>query len=149
MITKSAGIILLLTILLSPAMAQVPTVATGTPLQLMTPDAFAKSGLSKLTPDELSYLGSWLNAYEKFAAQRPAGGGAAAVVETRIDGEFNGWEGETVYKMMNGQIWQQSSYHYHYHYAYSPEVLIYPSGGRYKIHVKDDNDQDVSVIRLK
>src|SRR3989344_2622108 len=48
-------------------------------------------------------------------------------IESSIDGEFNGWEGETIYKLINGQYWQQSAYHYHYHYAYSPKVLIYGS----------------------
>jgi uncharacterized protein YjlB len=71
------------------------------------------------------------------------------VIETRIEGDFNGWEGETVYPLVNGQIWQQSSYHYHYHYAYRPEVMIYPSGGGYKMHVKGDSDQEISVRRLK
>ena len=74
--------------------------------------------------------------------------GTSNVIESRIDGDFEGWEGETVVKLMNGQIWQQSSYHYHYHYAYMPEVLIYKSGGTYKMKV-DGVDTDVSVIRLK
>jgi hypothetical protein len=74
--------------------------------------------------------------------------GTSNVIESRVDGDFEGWEGETVVKLMNGQIWQQSSYHYHYHYAYMPEVLIYTSGGSYKMKV-DGVDKDVSVIRLK
>jgi hypothetical protein len=32
------------------------------------------------------------------------------VIETQISGEFKGWDGETIFKMMNGQIWQQSTY---------------------------------------
>jgi hypothetical protein len=72
----------------------------------------------------------------------------AGVIESRIDGEFTGWDGETLFKLQNGQIWQQSSYNYVYHYAYSPEVLIYPSGGRYKMRV-EGVDQAVWVQRLK
>lgn len=72
------------------------------------------------------------------------------VIESRIRGDFNGWEGETIYELTNGQIWQQSNYHYHYHYAYSPEVWIYPSrSGGYKMHVDGDSDQDINVKRLK
>lgn len=71
------------------------------------------------------------------------------VIQSRINGEFKGWEGETVYVLTNGQIWQQASYHYHYHYAYSPEVLIYPSYGVFKIHIDGDDDEDVEVRRLK
>ena len=59
------------------------------------------------------------------------------VIETQIDGDFEGWEGETIFKMMNGQIWQQSSYDYTYHYAYSPEVLIYEFNGSWIMRVED------------
>lgn len=34
-------------------------------------------------------------------------------IETQIDGDFSGWEGETIYKLRNGHIWQQARYHYH------------------------------------
>jgi hypothetical protein len=71
------------------------------------------------------------------------------VIESRIDGDFNGWEGETVYKLQNGQIWQQADYQYHYHYAYSPVVLIYGSGGSYKMKVDGDSGTSVTVRRLK
>ena len=36
--------------------------------------------------------------------------GGANVIESRIDGEFTGWSGDTIFKLRNGQIWQQSSY---------------------------------------
>jgi hypothetical protein len=69
-------------------------------------------------------------------------------LETRIDGEFNGFEGETILKLANGQIWQQSEYWYHYHYAYSPQVIIFQTNGQYKIQV-DGVDKSVGVTRLK
>jgi hypothetical protein len=69
------------------------------------------------------------------------------VVETRTDGEFEGWTGDTVWKMANGQVWQQSEYRYHYHYAYSPRVLIYPSS--YGWRMKVDGDEDIAVRRLR
>lgn len=28
------------------------------------------------------------------------------IIETFIDGDFNGWEGNTIVKLQNGQIWQ-------------------------------------------
>jgi hypothetical protein len=74
---------------------------------------------------------------------------AQRVYEGQIDGDFNGWEDETIYKLMDGHIIQQSTYHYHYHYAYSPRVIIYKSHGAYKIHVEDDDDEDVEIIVLK
>ncbi len=83
----------------------------------------------------------------KVAAQIPRSQ-SPAVIESQIDGDFKGWEGETIYKLLNGQIWQQASYHYHYHYAYSPKVLIYPSEGGYKMKVEGDNDEPIAVRLL-
>ncbi|MDR0881742.1 MAG: hypothetical protein LBP55_04270, partial [Candidatus Adiutrix sp.] len=40
------------------------------------------------------------------------GGGCSGAIESQIDGTFEGWSGETVFKLTNGQIWQQSSYAY-------------------------------------
>lgn len=70
------------------------------------------------------------------------------VIETQISGTFEGWSGETIFKMMNGQIWQQSSYAYMYHYAYSPEVLIYEFNGSLIMKV-DEVDETIEVVRLK
>lgn len=70
------------------------------------------------------------------------------VIESQIDGDFEGWEGETIVKLTNGQIWQQNEYHYEYHYAFMPEVLIYRSGGGYKMKVAG-TDQAIGVVRLK
>ena len=72
----------------------------------------------------------------------------AQVIETQIDGEFEGWEGETIFKMMNGQIWQQSSYAYMYSYAYSPEVIIYETSSGYVMKV-DGVEETINVIKLK
>jgi hypothetical protein len=73
--------------------------------------------------------------------------GQGVPIESRIDGEFEGWEGETTVKLMNGQIWLQTEYHYHYHYAYMPEVLIYSSGSGYKMKV-DGVKRAVGVRRI-
>lgn len=72
-----------------------------------------------------------------------------SLIESRIDGDFKGWEGDTIYMLVNGQIWQQSSYHYHYHYAYSPEVMIYREGASYKMIVVGDDDRPITVRRIK
>ncbi len=67
----------------------------------------------------------------------------------KIDGNFKGWEGETIYKLMDGHIIQQALYHYHYHYAYSPNVIIYQGSQGLMIHVEGDDDQDVHIVILK
>jgi hypothetical protein len=75
---------------------------------------------------------------------------AQQAYEGQISGTYNGWTGETIYKLMDGHIIQQSEYHYHYHYAYAPKVIIYESVGGYKIHVEeDDDDRDVGIRILK
>lgn len=71
-----------------------------------------------------------------------------AVVESQIDGDFEGWEGETVFVLTNGQIWQQTSYDYIYEYAYMPEVLIYATSDGYKMRV-EDVDETIYVTRIK
>ncbi len=73
---------------------------------------------------------------------------AGPVIETRTMGAFNGWEGETIVRLANGQIWQQTEFYYQYHYAFRPEVLIYKSGGSFKMKV-DSVSKAVRVRRLK
>ena len=70
------------------------------------------------------------------------------VIESKVDGEFNGWDGETIVKLANGQIWQQAEYTYRYRYRYRPDVLIYKSGSSYKMMV-EGVDKAVRVKRLK
>ena len=72
---------------------------------------------------------------------------SASSIESQIDGDFEGFEGETIIKLMNGQIWQQTEYWYHYHYSYMPKVIIFRSGGGYKMKV-DGIDKAVGVTLL-
>jgi hypothetical protein len=69
------------------------------------------------------------------------------LIESQIDGEFKGWEGETIYKLTNGQVWQQASYSYSYSYSFMPRVLIYQQRGNYFMKVQDR--EPVQVKRLR
>jgi len=51
------------------------------------------------------------------------------VIESRIAGEFHGWEGDSEYELTNGQVWRQARYKYSYKYKYRPEVTIYDASG--------------------
>jgi len=82
------------------------------------------------------------------AKYKAGGSGCAGVLESQIEGTFEGWSGETIFKLTNGQIWQQSSYAYMYHYAYRPKVMIFPSGGGCKMKVEGVNNS-LPVKRLK
>jgi hypothetical protein len=60
---------------------------------------------------------------------------ATDVVESRINGEFKGWDGHSEYALQNGQVWQQSRYKYTYKYAHMPLATIYSTGSGYKMRV--------------
>jgi hypothetical protein len=70
------------------------------------------------------------------------------VVDDYVDGEFTGWSGDTVFRLRNGQIWQQTEYKYAYRYAYGPRVLIYPTGGGWRMQV-EGMDDTIAVQRLR
>lgn len=72
----------------------------------------------------------------------------APAVESTISGEFHGWDGETIFKLDNGQIWEQAEYDYMYSYAYRPEVTIYESSAGCRMKVEDE-EETVLVRRLK
>jgi hypothetical protein len=121
-------------------------------VQLMSHQEFTKAGLQKLTPDEIKALDDWLQLrtnqiittlVTQFSDQSGSG-----VISTNIEGSFEGWDGNTIWKMENGQIWQQASYAYHYHYAYRPSVFIYRTGGSWEMKVDGVSDK-VSVKRIK
>lgn len=57
------------------------------------------------------------------------------VIESKINGEFRGWEGETEYELTNGQVWKQSRYKYKYKYKYMPRVIIYQTSSGMVMHV--------------
>ncbi len=68
------------------------------------------------------------------------------LIKSRIDGNFEGFKGDTIYKLMNGTVWQQIDGRYKYKYAYSPRVIVYKIGSRWKMTVKGIT---VSVIQLR
>jgi len=70
------------------------------------------------------------------------------MIKSQINGDFNGWEGETIIKLMNGELWQQSEYYYSYHYAFMPKVTIINSPTGYKMKV-DGIDKEVAVKKLE
>ena len=118
--------------------------------QVMTPDELRSTGVGSLSQAQRKELDRWLIRYTSLLlADKRKSSGCDPAIETQIDGDFNGWDGETIYKLRNGQIWQQAAYHYHYHYAYAPEVTIYSTTGGCSMRVSDDDDEPISVRRLK
>lgn len=68
------------------------------------------------------------------------------VVKATIINDFNGWSGDTIFELDNGQIWKQSEYDYDYNYSYRPDAIIYSNGSGFKILVEGNS---VAVKLLK
>jgi hypothetical protein len=85
------------------------------------------------------------------AAPRPpatAQNSCVPTIESAITGEVHGWDGDTIFKLDNGQIWQQAEYDYTYFYEYHPDVTIYQTRGGCKMKVEDEDDT-IIVKRIK
>lgn len=67
--------------------------------------------------------------------------------ESRIKGDFEGWDGDKVFELYNGTKWQQRNYKYQYQYYYRPKAKIYQNGSRYFLHVECMNDI-IEVFRI-
>ena len=95
----------------------------------MTGTEFSGAGLDKLTPQELEALNAWIRrrslaTLDAAPAATAADSAAAAsgdrrgfkddddeernTITSRIIGRFNGWDGQTVFKLENGMIWEQA-----------------------------------------
>lgn len=67
-----------------------------------------------------------------------------------IDGAFSGWQGDTIYKLADGRVIQQSAPYFYYYYAFNPEVVVYRAeGSGYSIHVIGAGGQDVPIRFLQ
>lgn len=55
--------------------------------------------------------------------------------ESRLVGESEGFDGETIFELTNGEKWQQVEYYYKYNYQYMPKVRIYKDGSRYYLEL--------------
>lgn len=142
------------TLLFSTAIGQDRRTAVDNSLRLesmMSAADFKSCGLNKLSSEEISHLNAWL---QTFVVKVVASSTEARElktpddIESEIAGDFNGWDGETIFKLTNGQIWQQAEYDYEYEYAFQPEVTIYKSAGGYKMKV-EGMDDTIYVKRIK
>ena len=128
--------------------------------RLLSKDQQVKLGVTTMRPDQRELLrkvlaNSFRQGYETGkrdgllpGAQTPVAQ-PNQVIESRVDGDFSGWEGETIVKLTNGQIWQQTEFHYVRRFASMPDAHIYPSNGGYKMKIEGIDDVGVGVKRLK
>ena len=69
-------------------------------------------------------------------------------INTKIDGEFNGFNNGAVFKLSNGQVWQQRRYKYMYRYAYRPNVRLYREGVKCMLEIKLSGCEPIEVIKV-
>ena len=100
----------------------------------MTGKEFMASGLGKLSQQELDALNAWIRAHSLGTLDTPTAAAAASTtsaspeaavaggdrrglasddktddspIRSAILGEFDGWDGQTIFKLENGMIWVQ------------------------------------------
>jgi len=78
----------------------------------------------------------------------PSRSSCVPAIESAITGDVEGWDGETIFKLDNGQIWQQAEYDYTYFYEYHPDVTIYQTSAGCRMKVEGE-DETVVVMRIK
>lgn len=45
-------------------------------------------------------------------------------MRSHVDGQWTGWDGRTVVRLVNGSVWRQEEYYYRYQYKYRPEAIV-------------------------
>ena len=135
----------------------------------MTGKEFTAAGLDKLTAQELDALNQWIRSRTLAtlagpAAAAPAAATAAATQEptgdqrgfrtekeeedrspitSRIVGKFSGWDGESVFKLENGMIWEQADNDKFYIREVENPVAIIEPGifGTWRLHIEGYNSE--------
>ena len=136
-----------------------PTVFVGehSVLNLMSAAQFSAAGLSKLSPGELRELSKWVRTHSLMTAElartaalnpEPAPSSNPGMMETRMAGDFTGWDGGTVFEFVNGQLWRQTSFGTLHQYARSPKVTLVATGGGWRLQV-EGVPQSIYVRRLR
>jgi hypothetical protein len=103
-------------LILACLLASASHAAAAPPVEtLMTPEDFSASGLGKLSEAERAHLSEWLARYREGVSEGPA---PKKTTEQRAEEKeieivakvvpaFTGWGGSTVFRLDNGQVWQQ------------------------------------------
>jgi len=139
----------------------------------MTGKEFSAAGLDKLSPAELSSLNDWIRRHSVATLDTPkaaaAGTATAAAaqgdqrgfksesddddrtpIKSRLVGDFEGWDGQTTFKLENGMVWVQSDKDKFYmKEVKNPEVVIEPGMfGSWHLHV-EGHDEKCRVERIQ
>jgi hypothetical protein len=123
---------------------------------LMTPEEYRAAGLEKLTPGEREALNSFLIRYTAEDSQVLFNSDAEVKkaadeqeIVSVIQQPFKGWSGDTVFRLENGQVWQQRQRGNYPYRGTNPEVRITKNFmGFYRMELTE-NGKAVAVKRLK
>lgn len=124
----------------------------------MTTEEFNRAGLQRLSADELSFLNHWLGrttgrqTTPAFGAEQlrafPPEEDPTQSVRTTVQGNFTGWSGRTVFRLANGQVWQQRLPGKYTYKARDPDVIL--KRGRFGYYLElVASGRQIPVKRLK
>ena len=129
----------------------------------MTGKEFEAAGLEKLTAAELASLNTWIRSrslatLDPGRSANPSAGKSDTDIKdmdreefsSRLVGTFNGWDGQTVFKLENGQIWAQADKDkYYVKGEENPMVTIKPAMFKgWKLSV-EGHDESCKVKRIQ
>ena len=129
------------------------TVSEEAPFSLedeLSEENFEILGLRKLSANELRELSKWIENYKT----SPNFERVTADIEedyflvSVIDGNFEGWSGSTIFRLKNGQIWQQRLSGKWKYNKQSPGVRIKKNFFGYFVMRVDDR-KSIGVKRIK
>ena len=129
------------------------TVSEEVPFSLedeLSEENFETLGLRKLSANELRELSKWIENYKT----SPNFERVTADIEedyflvSAIDGNFEGWSGSTIFRLKNGQIWQQRLSGKWKYNKQLPNVRIKKSFFGYFVMRVDDR-KSIGVKRIK
>lgn len=124
--------------------------------KLMSAEQFEAAGLHKLTPTEREALDRWLLSYtaeeapEMLRSNPEVRAAEEAIrIEARVKQPFNGWTGDTIFYLDNGQVWRQRLKGRYFHRGDDTAVVIEKNLlGYFKMTVVDSN-KSVGVTRVR
>jgi hypothetical protein len=143
----------------------------------MTGKEFTATGLDKLSEEELAALNEWIRRHSLATLDTPRAAPAVAAasadtapasedmrgfkyreienedktpITSRIIGRFNGWDGQTVFKLENGMIWEQADKDKFYiREIQNPVAIIEPSYfDTWRLHI-EGYKSDCKVRRIQ
>ncbi len=124
--------------------------------KLMSAEQFEAAGLQKLTAAEREALDRWLVNYtaeeapELLRSNPEVRAAEEAIrIEASINPPFNGWNGDTLFYLDNGQVWRQRLQGRYFHRGDDTAVVIEKNLlGYYKMTLSSSG-KSIGVTRLR